>query len=435
MSSEIQDIKNIISTREWTSMHKRFASSIRRTTAFALGNVDDMLSYSPLNPGESIASFQAKPKGYRLIVQRILQSYMDGISGLPVSRKAPNFPLYDLYPIVENLHLQRIQMTVEIAGTAAVLPIWNGEEIRYKIYDATQLIPVVQNDKLYALGVYEDDAEKEITIWTPWSITYLKDGAETSIPNPYQIIPFAIYRAAIDPNSWYGYSELASYVPNNIAVNKMLTDLQQLARDQSYSQLVYKGPEITSNDPENRDGALRIKTGPDQILHIDTTADLFTVTPDASIAEINEAADSLAQKTYEDAAIDSMIAAQGSESSGFALKIKRTPYLNKMRGKRTLFEEADEFLVEMAVLLKEVGVTGIGGSLSPDFTIETEFDDSVLSPETATEDQADGTYALEKGLASRIDLIQERYNVDRPTAIEMAARIDQDAAIGSKNGL
>jgi hypothetical protein len=156
------------------------------------------------------------------------------------------------------------------------------------------------------------------------------------------------------------------------------------------------------------------------------------VTPDASIQEIQQAADILAEKTYEDACVASVVQSAQAES-GYALKVKRAPYLNKMRSKRTLFQQADESLIEMAALMMEVGLTGTPATLNEEFNVTTSYDDSRLTPEDPASQKEQEAFDLDQQVMSRIDLIQKRNGVSRDEAIEIANRIDEDNGGSSTN--
>ena len=417
-------------TWEWKSQQEKFRKNIEKTRAFALGDIEEIMSFVPLNPGESVAGFKSKTKGYRGLVQKIMQAYLDGISGLPVSREVPNFPDFDLSLFEQNLDLQKIQMKAEMGGTVAVRPFINmNGGISYEAFDAWQLCPMTQGEDLVALGIkYGEKSDSFVEVWTPFSMTIYrgKSLVFTDI-NPYGLIPFSIFRAALNDKEWFGVSDLTSSVNNNISVIKMLTDLQQLARDQSYSWLVFRGEQgDKSDDPSGISAEGKMVVAPDRMTMIGPNDDLFTVTPDASINEIQAAADLLAEKTYEDACVSSVVQSAQVES-GYALKVKRAPYLNKMRSKRNLFIEADQRLMQIAALVQEVWESGLAATLSEDFSISTNFDDSQLTPEDPASQMTRETFLLDKKVISRIDLIMSEYQVGRDEAEEIANRIDEES--------
>ena len=422
-------IVNKVSSWEWISKQKKFRSGINRTRAFALGNVEEVMSFVPLNPGETVEGFKTKTKGYRGLVTKILQAYLDGIAGLPVDRSVPNFPDFDLSVYEENLDIHKIQMKTEIGGTCAVRPFINlNGGVSYETFEATQLCPLTQGEDLVALGLVYGEENSTVEVWSPYTYSIFHKGTHqfTDI-NPYGLIPVSIFRAGINDQDWFGVSDLSAPVNNNISVIKMLTDLQQLARDQSYSWLFYKGPlPDKTDDPSGQSSPItQLNVGPDRMGVIDEDADIFTVTPEASIKEIQDAADILAEKTFEDASVASVVQSAQAES-GYALKVKRAPYLNKMRTKRTLFQESDERLIEIAALMRDVGFTGTPATLNENFSVTTSYDESKLTPEDPSSQKEQESFDIEQNVMSRIDLIQKRNGVSRDEAIEIAARIDED---------
>jgi hypothetical protein len=417
-----------VSTSEWKTTQKKFRQNIERTRAFALGDTEQIMGFIPLNPGERVASFKAKTKGYRGLVTKVMGAYLDGIAGLPVRREVPSVPDFDLTPFERNLDVHKIQMKAEIGGTCAVRPFINmNGDVSYELFEAWQLCPLTQGSELIALGVSYGKENEWTEVWTPsFNTVFYKSNVQWSDFNPYGLIPFSIFRAAVNDKDWFGVSELTPVVTNNIAVIKLLTDLQQLARDQSYSWLFYKGPRPEKDDdPSGTSAPLRsLQVGPDRMTMLDEDADVFTVTPDASINEIQAAADLLAEKTYEDACVASAVQSAQAES-GYALRVKKAPYLNKMKTKRVLFKEADQRLMEISALIHEVGLTG-AATLNDEFKVSTSFDERSLTPVDPNTEMQDTAFLLNQRAMSRIDLIMSENQVNREEALAIAQRIDEE---------
>ena len=222
---------------------------------------------------------------------------------------------------------------------------------------------------------------------------------------------------------------------NNIAVIKMLTDLQTLTRDQSFPTLIHKGPLPPQGDDVGADSApsSALQTGADRILNVGD-GDISILAPDASVSDIQGAADTLAERTYDDACVSSIVKSAEAES-GYALKVKRAPYLNKMKTKRGPFRKADEKLIELAALIQEVGFSGTPATLSEDFKVSSNYDDSQLTPEDPDSQRENDKFDSEMQLVSRIDLIQQRYQVSREEAEQIAKRIDLDNEAGGTTGV
>lgn len=402
------------------SSRDRFASAVARTRAWALGS-DEKYNYLPLNPGESLGNFQTKPKGDRGVLELALQQYINGVTALPIKRWVPNYPSFSLSRYTKHLDPQKIQTATEISGTTAVRPvrIANGD-ISYEVFDALQLHPRVQAGVLVALGIsYQLGKDTVLEVWTDYSQTYVVKGqVQWTAPNPYGQIPFAIFRAAKSDADWMGVSDLQKAVGMDIAISKMMTDVMELARDQSYSWPVYKGdlPEEGDEASGDKTPMEGLQMGPGRLITIPKDADFFTVSPQANIAEINQVINDFARAAFEKLSV--MGIDKGSEySSGFALQVKSSRYLQKVAGKRELYIESEEKLLELAVLVDEVGRIGAPGVLNEDFKVEVDIDADSLNPRTVQEDIELAKFLLDTKVWGAIELVQKTFGYNREEAI------------------
>jgi hypothetical protein len=236
-------------------------------------------------------------------------------------------------------------------------------------------------------------------------------------PNPYGQIPFGIFRAGISDNSWMGVSDLEKSVGMDIAISKMMTDAMELARDQSYAWPVYQGdlPEEGDEASGDRTPKEGLQIGSGRIITIPKDAKFYTVSPEADIASINATIESFTKSAFDKLAI--LPSDKGSEySSGFALQVKSSRYLQKVAAKRNLFIEGDEGLIELAILMDEVSRTNTPAMLAEGFEVRTEIDSDALNPKTVQEDIAMTQFLLDKGLIGPVEEVMHRFSFTREEA-------------------
>ena len=424
-----EELMNVINDTEYSRKRKALMEQIKKTTAFATADPSQMNNYLIPNFREDGGNFNRKPKQYRAIVRRVLQEYLNGVTGLPITRTS-NIEV-DLDSVTTNLDVRLIQTRMEIEGTIAVRPIWEDGEVFYQIVSASDLIPWIDDrtGKLLALAINCESAKNKIVeIWTDESIDIIIDGKQqNTIENPYSTIPFVIYRASIHPTSFWGISDLHTIVENNNTINKMLTDLQQLATDQSFGIYVYMGPlpgeeDRVSGEPSVRNEPLKIGTG--RMIALPEGGKMEILSPNALIKELNETIDNLTRGTFEDAMVFTL--EKNSEySTGFSISVKKGPYLRYMASKRIMFAKKDQRLVELSVLAKDVAERG-PSTINPDFKVKTVIDATSLTPESAQEETLKSQFLMGAGVINKVDLLVEDKGMSREEAIEFLRQKEEE---------
>jgi len=420
---------DVVFSSEYRAKREAFLKQIKKVTAFAMGDTNEMIRYLPLNPGEDTYTFNQRPKLIRNIVKRVLSEYLNGVSALPVKRSVSisttrvvqSIPDFNLNPFVRNYDSTKIQTRMEIEGTVAIKPIIEDGEIFYQVFGADELVPVVdeKTGRLIQLGLhYKMSGVDNLEVWDRFTVSFYENGVlKSTNPNPYFTIPLSIFKSSPHPSNFWGVSDLTPIVDNANTINRMLTDLRQLSAEQSFSIYVYTGPlpdesDRTSSEPSA--GSEPIKIGTGRMLTLPQGGNLKTVAPEAAIEAVNNVIDEQTRAIYEDALV--MVLEKGSQySSGFSIRIKKEPYLRKMAQKRLSFGKSEERLLELAVLIADVEAQG-PSELNPDFKVKVEFDESQLTPETAQEDLLYDQFNLTNNIVTPVDLIIEDRNVDRKEA-------------------
>jgi len=414
MAMSHKEVFDLVQKAANKAMRMKGQRQYEMVEAFAAGDVKGMQKYLPMNSRESTGEFNAKPKPQSHVTKEVLQKYLNGLAALPVKRTVKGEEL-DSY-FTKNFDIWKIQSLLEKTGTLAVRPIVQDGEMQFQCFLPYEMVPVTdpRTGKLKELLLTYDNVVEQ---WTDSIYRLFVDGkAVLDTVNPYNRIPFAIFKSGLRGKGFWGSSDLAAVADGNNNVNLSLTNLLTLANDQSYSVYVITGAETDGDNGEGEPSSQPLAIGPGGAMVLPEGASLQTVTPDASIVEVKDYVNSELLRIKQEAGIVDL----GSDyQQGFALKVKNGPYLEKMLAKRRLFEEADARLFELAVLVQEVELTGQPRFLNADYVVKTEFDATALTPVSSQEQNERDKFLIEMNAKTPVDLIMHEYKVNREEAVRI----------------
>lgn len=420
-----KEVFSIVNGAVAKAKRNRAEATYERVKAFALGDPEKMFSYMPMNPRESNAEFLSKPKGVSLVAKDVLQRYLNGVSALPISRVLKSGSDFDFSFYAKNLNLSKIQMLTEIAGTVLVRPVVSSDgEVDYEIYLPHEFTPIV-NSKTGKLNELILHYGETIEHWTRNTLRMWEKGElQVNSQNPYNRIPFAVYRAGQRAEEFWGQSSLDPVAFENNKLNLSVTNLLTLSQEQSFSLWTLLGFDNTAIEDDGRNEANPhgnpIRLDPSGIVTLPPGVELKPVTPSASINELVNYINSELNRIRREAGVVDVDDSQ--YSSGFALRVRKGTYLELMAAKRSLFEKSDANLMELAVLVFEVAKTGQERFLNPEFSVESHFDASSLTPKSSDElrEQVErDRFQLEINAITPVEIIAR----DRKVSLEEAETI------------
>lgn len=376
----------------------------------------------------------------KLVVQR----YINGCYGLEVTRKLHNEANQAIMDSIwKQNQLKRfmvgVQRIAELEGLCAVIPRWKEREgrIKFERYGAQHLIPISLPDdpsSLFALvlswpsenkwGLVPDvisdtlpstrniwrykfggtgngrgqrsGVQKYIEIWTADHVqAYLGKEKLVDIENPYHQIPFAYFRAEEDDGSFFGQTSINDVVAINHIVNRLLSDLVEIIRVHGFSLLFVSG-EMTDT--------LILK--PTSFIKLPEKGDAKYLTPNSPIREIQEFIDWFVKRMADTAQVpEATISGGDSSESGFALTIRWLPYLQMLAQKRNLYQESDQELIRLALLVSATH-TGQGDPVL--FEANINFVDANFTPQPEDQQRARDAFLLERDIITALDLIRSQ---------------------------
>lgn len=379
----------------------------------------------------------------------IINRYLNGVYGLETLRKVADESNHILLEQIWKRNRMRgfmtgVQRVSEIEGTCAVIPRWKEKlkAIKYEKYGAQHIIPISQPDdptSLHALilswpaenkwGLIPDvisdtlpgsggvwkyawnavtgrtadlrGVQKYTEIWTEeWVEAYLGKKLLTSIPNPYGVIPFAVFRAEEDDGTFYGQTNIHDVVAVNHIINRMVSDLEEIIRVHGFSLLFVKGDMVDT-----------LIMRPTSFLKMEadkeSNSDAKYLTPNSPIGEIQEFVQWLVARMADVSQVpQAAIASSDFPESGFALTIRWLPYTQALAQKRLLYKDAEDDLA-IKTLLVQRAHTGQGDPDNCDLSLE--FKDRDFLPKPEAEERARNEFALLHNVITPIDLLRERF--------------------------
>jgi len=431
---------------------RAFRERLRRQTSLvtAYATADPIGMFSPdlhevslKAAGELQTDYSSRVKFARALTSRILDSRIQGCAALPVAY-TPSAPV-DMDRVLERLSLTQIQTVTECSGTSAVRPIFDPAtgSVFYQIFGADEIAPYVgaAEDFLVGLAVERDGIRE---FWTETSFE-IREGDKLLAAglNPWGEIPFAIFRTRRHPRLWWGINDLASPVVNNIAINKLASDLLQLAAEQSFAIYVvyeeddgsgdYEPAETTDDigDASTRRAEFNWTSG--QTVFVPHKGKVETISPKADIRAIAETIKLMGKHTLDDAYIVDVSESQAGQS-GFSLKVRTQPYLNKARAIRREFKPGVARLLELALLVEYAGRNRLAyATRIPGFAIRVDFDETPLTPIPVDEDIRRSEYERKIGAESTVGYLMRTRTLSREEAEALASEIAEDDRAG-RNG-
>lgn len=387
--------------------------------------------------GELQSDYGARPKFARTLTSRVLDARIQGCASLPVTY-LPSHP-FDVRPLTQRLNLQQIQTVTECTGTAAVRPMFDPSTgtVFYQTFGAHQFTPYLgpADDNLLGLRLVWDGITE---YWTPWSYRIERKGAVLEEgPNTLGEVPFSIFRTRRHPRLWWGVADLAVVTLNNIALNKMWSDLMQLAAEQSFAiYVVYEDdepdapPEYTDEASDQPARRMDYNWTSGKTVYVPHNGKVETISPDADIKAIADVVETMGQRALDDAYLVDVAQSQAGQS-GFALRVRLQPYLNKMASVRREFSEGLGNLLELAAVMHYAGANRLGEAYrAPGFSIRPQFDASLLTPVPV--DETVRRYEFEHRIAasSVVDYLVETRGLTRPEAEDRAREVLAATAAG-----
>jgi len=439
-SPSIQQMVKDLHSPDMISQKRELVRQVNLVTAFATADPVNMFNSDLMNEelkakGEWASDWKKRPKYARTLVAQTLDYRLAGLSALPVKRSAPDYPDFDFSPLLKNYNIEQIQTLTEISGTVAVRPVydhWTGQ-VFYRTYGAHQIYPYLgmSNDLLLGLTVTYQEGGIDVTeLWTEEEFHVFR-GKQLwkSGPNPYHEVPFSIYRVREHPQSWWGCSDLGVVTLNNIAVNKAWTDLLQLAKEQAFAiYIVYEDGDNENSDAASSEATTRadINWTSGKTVFINKGSKIETLSPDANIQAIGDTISQMSQRALDDAYVIGVEPSAAAES-GYALLIKKSPYLNKMRSVRRVFAKSDQKTMQLAEMVRFAGENNLDSVVrNQDFRVKTEWDESPLLPSPQSERLEKLRFDLEIGAISKVDYIMAKEEVTREEAEAILQRVAEE---------
>jgi len=427
---------------------KAYRERMRRTAALvmAYATADPALMFDPSlhdvslrAAGEHEADYRDRPKFARTLTSRVLDSRIQGCTALPLTLKSSE-PM-DLAPLTKRLSWETIQTVTETTGTAAVRPVYDAAtgSVFYQIFGAHQLVPYVAGaqDLLTGLVVEWGDGIREL--WTESSFLIQRKGDTVGQGvNPLGEIPFSIFRTRRHPTLWWGVSDLAVVTLNNIAVNKVWSDLMQLASEQSFAIYVVYEDEVgdpvedtgeVSDEPSTR-ASYNWTSG--KTVFVPHNGKVETISPNADIAAIANVVETMGKRSLDDAYIIDIAQSQAGQS-GFSLRVRMQPYLNKSSAIRACFKPGVQHLVELAAVIEYAGRTGLSVSRNRSFSVSAEWDTTSLTPVPVDETVRRYEWEHKLGASSSVDYLMETRGLSREEAERRVDQVRTDKEAG-RNG-
>lgn len=390
----------------------------------------DQEMYCKQYRGEDDDDFKDKDKPTFNYTKLIVDEYVSGVFGKPVLvkyREDKDTERWDdiTQPIsfVNQIpFMRKVQRISEISETAAVVVRWDPkkkvpffEEIRGEFLT---FIPKDDNPKeigvfvihyIYDTGIPDPkmrfmeriemwDEEK----WEVWAHNPTTNDKEKVAggPNPYKLIPMALFKPEEDDNTFYGKSSTRDITHINEIYNNLWTSLMRISVMQSFSILV-----VTS------DNEIKIEVAPTRYIKLPETekAEVKYVTPNAKIDEVRQVLISLKEDLQDFSRVPSSVfssqGSKGAPQSGYALKIKRIPIEEVWQNRRLSYGPAYQELVTLTMYVDAVQ----SGSATPERFLD--------SPPSLT------FTSTVPGLSPQEQLIQDqfelRYNLVTPVDIFM----------------
>lgn len=423
-----------LGSMKWKQERIDMAKQIEKIAAFV--TADPKLMFKPeyaKNPGEDNSSYHRRPKFARTLVSQVLDHRLAGVSSLPWTASASNVESFDFTPHSKYLNLQKIQTITEIGGTCAARPIYDDitGEIYYRYYPAHQFYPYLGlGENLLGISLfYKDGSDSIVELWSEQTFQVFTNGKLTSAgTNPYGEVPHSIFKLREHPLSWWGVSDLGAVTQANIAINKAWSDLLELAREQSFSIYVITsdddGPsdQYSSEDQTRTD--IQFKSG--KAIIVPKGSKIETLSPDADINAISNVITQMSSAALRDGYVIDVDPSSVAES-GFALTVKRQPYLNKMGNLRKVFKRGHQQLLEKAEIVRYVGQNRIESFIrNPDFTVRVDYDASSLTPKPQNEVIDLAKFELDLGIISPVDYLMRTREITREEAETIIMRVKEE---------
>lgn len=400
-----------------------------------------LLRHPELKPEERNA-IMSRLRVHLNYTKLVVQRYLNGCYGLEVTRKLHdeiNQGIMDA--IWKQNQLKRfmlgVQRIAELEGLCAVIPRWKEKDgqIKFEKYGAQHLIPISRPDDPsvpFALvlswpaenkwGLVPDvvsdtlpntrniwrykfggtgngrgqrsGVQKYIEIWTADHVqAYLGKEKLVDVENPYHEIPFSYFRAEEDDGSFFGQTSINDVVAINHIVNRLLSDLVEIIRVHGFSLLFVSG-EMTDT--------LILK--PTSFVRLPEKGDAKYLTPNSPIREIQGFIDWFVKRMADTAQIpEATIAGGESQESGIALSIRWLPYLQMLAQKRNLYQENDQELIRLTLLVSQTH-RGLGDPAKFEATIG--FVDANFTPQPEDQQRARDAFLLERDVKTALDLIR-----------------------------
>ena len=240
--------------------------------------------------------------------------------------------------------------------------------------------------------------QKYSEIWTDeWVEAYLGKRTLTSIPNPYGVIPFAIFRADDDDGTFYGQTNVNDIVAVNHIINRMISDLEEIIRVHGFSLLFIKGDMVDT-----------LITRPTSFLKLEGEGtDAKYLNPNSPIGEIREFVDWLVGRMTDVSQVPHAAISGGDfPESGFALTIRWLPYTQMLEQKRLGYKESEADLAQMTLRVLQAHAKQ-GDPERAEMSVE--FKDQGFVPAVEAEERAKNEFGLIHNIITPIDLMRERF--------------------------
>jgi len=311
----------------------------------------------------------------RMIPDRIMHALYGG----KINRESDYAKHEDIMDIYKKnkaqLFFQQVALSASVLGTALVKPYINvKEEIRlttpisisdcypilsgydYEILDM-MLIQVATEDYDVNTGRSTPAMRKEIYTDEETAI-YINDELvnnddELGIVNPYGVIMWTKFpgRFGAERGDYWGLSDIRDVVEVAKFINELCSFLDELVEKQAHSTLFTRGIIADGN---------KAATGPSVFINVkDEFGEAKYITPEPKLDEILNIVESLLKHAFEVGCIPSVSVVSGEGvKSGIALLIEYKPFLDLVKQRQLLFEEAEIELYKKVALAEEYKRTG-----------------------------------------------------------------------------
>jgi hypothetical protein len=281
--------------------------------------------------------------------------------------------------------------------------------ISYDVLSGDEVVPTrnpERPDELESVLVFRvlrEETGKRLQyaqLWTKDEVMEVRgEGAASTTPNPYGVIPFVLFIEEPDDIDPAGTIPLYNVLQGNKAINDTWSGIANLLRMQAHSQVVARGVSDAEEIPWGESKMIKL---------LNPDSEISLLTPSPAIADMLETIRQNTRDLYETARVPDPVEKKHTEAlSGVALAMLMSPMLSYRQEKAWRWQQYEEGLAELTAHVARVhGMLDVNPW---DLGFSIQYSKYFLAFQQA-ERREKAMKDLEVGAASQVDM----YLVDNP---------------------